>query len=201
MALVLVGALTTLAGCGSSAPQVAPVMPYTASNPTIASPTPAPWLPMTDRRSGVSFELPHRIKPVQTKGTPPTWVYQVPMGTEENVDGDKLTVGIAFFDGGIPGLATVLDNLAAAAKRAGMKDAGRSQLHANRVSGVSAQTGALTFTAATDQKAYWLVTEFAAGRYAVAAQVYSLSGADALPARQQQVRQLMRQLVASIKVP
>lgn len=196
----LVGALTTLAGCGSASQQDAPLAPYTASNPPSVTPTPAAWLPMLDRRSGVRFELPHRKKPVFGKGKPASWIYSVPIDGG-NQDGDQLSVALVFFDGGIPALPTILDNLTAAAKRAGMPDAARLRTHATRVDGVAAQTGALQFTATTGQKAYWLTTEFATGRYAVAAQAYSLSAASALPTRKQEVDDLLRRLVASIKLP
>lgn len=199
-ALALAGALTTLAGCGSASQDSPPLVPYTASNPASVTPTPTAWLPMVDRRSGVRFELPHRKKPVFGKGTPPSWVYSVPVDGG-NQDGDQLSVAVVFFDGGIPALPTILDNLKAAAKLAGMPDATRLKTHATRVDGVSAQTGALQFTAASGQKAYWLTTEFVTGHYAVAAQAYSLSAASALPARQQQVDELLRRLVASIKLP
>ena len=200
MALVLLGALTSLAGCGSASQAGPPLAPYTASNPTSATPTPTAWLPMVDRRSGVRFALPQRRKPVLGKGTPASWVYSVPIDGG-NEDGDQLSVALVFFDGGIPALPTILDNLKAAAKQDGMPDATRLKTHATRVGGVPAETGALQFTATTGQKAYWLTTEFATGHYAVAAQAYSLSTASALPARKQQVDQLLRQLVASIKLP
>lgn len=202
MALVLVGALMTLAGCGtSSGGSQEPSGAIVASNPTTPSPTPTVWPSMVDRRTGVRFSLPHRKKAVRAPhAQPPTWVYAAPVPDGARND-DKLNVAVAFFDGGIPSLPTTLDNLAAAAKQAGMEDAKRSGLHPTKVDGKPAQTATLTFTAANGQVAYWATTEFAVGRYPVTAQVYSLSDPSELDARTKQVKQLMQQLLASIKLP
>lgn len=198
--IALVGALMSLAACGSGTPQDAPLTPYTASNPVVVSPSaPATWLPMVDRRSGIRFALPHRVKPVLHQGSPASWGYTVLIPGGNN-DGDQLSVALEFFDGGIPALPTILDNLTLAAKQAGMPDANRLRTRPTTVDGAPAQTGALEFTATTGQRAYWLTTEFATGRAAVAAQAYSLSAPTALAARKQEVRQLLRRLVESIKL-
>ncbi len=201
-ALMALMASATVAGCGGGSGSVVPNLPaYTASDPTSAPTAPAPWATISDRRTGVRFSLPHRKKAVLTPSSqPPSWIYQVPVpGGEQN--GDELKVSMVFFDGGILDLATSLDNLAAAAAKAGMDDAKRIGPHASRVAGVAAQTGTLTFTDATGQKGYWMTTQFGFGRFGVTAQVYSLSTPAELSARRQQVRQLMHQLLASIRLP
>lgn len=202
LAVVVVGALLALSGCGASSD--AGALPsegaISASNPVVGTPTPAPWPQITDRRTGVKFDFPHRKKPVvKAQGTTSTWTYQMPIsGTDPN--GPQMTVAMVFFEGAVPSLDATLDQLAAASKQAGITDAKKSPLHTTHFAAGAGQTGTLSFTDPTGNKGFWMITEFAVGKYIVTAQVYSLSDPNELVARTKQVRQLMQKLLASIQL-
>lgn len=203
LAVVVVGASLALAGCGASSSDTGPLPnggAISASNPVVVTPTPAAWPQITDRRSGVRFDFPHRKKPVvKSHGTSSTWTYQMPVpGGDSN--GDKLTVAMAFFDGPVPGLSATLDQLATASKQAGITDTAKSALRTTHFAAGAGQTGTLSFTDPTGQKGLWMITEFAVGKFTVTAQVYSQSDASELVARKRQVKQLMHQLLGSIRL-